>query len=932
MQCTKIIQDHKGYIWIGTKWGLSKYDGILFKNYFINNGLTDSNIIDIKEGENGDIWALTSNGLSVIRNDEIKYFPAPKGLLFKDDNLVVNGENIWVIEGYYNQKIIKFHNGIFEEKYTAAKGNLAGLSFDKQKNKIVFTEVNNLGSKLYSFNNNTMSLESQITGSKLIFNYRNSLAIKSTNKETIIYKLSQKDTTQVLNFDKRVDIIKRVNDSTILFSTTKFASQMPVHILVNDKLFKKPNYFDQINDLLQDNEGNTWVASETGLYKITPFYNYTEKDNMPNYVWSVQEDRSNNIWFASFNNDNLFYLNEDKVKKYPKDFLTTRFYMGGLQMANGNNYFTTSNGVFVYDGNSISDLDLPENEAVLSIFEDSANSKLYFGSYKGLFIKDKFGNYLHNKNFIKGKEELILKIVKNKKNELWFITKKSFGTINQFGELTYKNEEINSGLSIYADERGNLWIGTKNGFYFYDYKNIINIHHAELNKMIGSVIKADNNHIVYGGLRGIGMLNLEEFYQTYEKLENTNSVKIDAENFVSYYSNSHGFLGEEVGQNGMFKDSKDRVWVPTNSNVVMFNPKDLKKDVNAPKVYITKMESSSDNINWTEFNVEKLLNNTSNNVRVNYVGISYSSSKETKYKYRLMGFSDKWMNVTKNRNVTFTNLNPGNYTFELKAKKSNGNWTVNAIKNSFEVKAAFWQTFWFQTICILLVIGFLYQIITFIYNQRKRKVALHERLNKLQIKAIQSQLYPHLLFNAASATGSVIYKENKERAYDFVVKLSQLMRRALVDNNKPYKSLQEELEFVKNYLELQKIRFYDRFDYLIDVDDSINMEIKIPQMVIQTYVENAIKHGLEPLKKGGLLKITFKGNQKNIIIIVEDNGVGVIAAKKNAKFGTQSGLKIMNEIYEIHNENSLPKISVKLIDLYKLKKEGTKVIIDLKLE
>jgi ligand-binding sensor domain-containing protein len=932
MQCTKIIQDQKGYIWIGTKWGLSKYDGIAFKNYFINNGLADSSIIDVKEGENGNIWVLTSNGLSVIVNDQIKYFPAPEGLLFKDDNIVVKGENIWIIEGYYNQKVIKFHNGTYKEKFTASKGSLSGLSFDKQNDKIVFTEVNNLGSKTYSFKNNSLKAESQIKGRKLIFNYRNNLAIKSTSKEAIIYKLSQKDTIQLLKFDKRVDIIKRVNDSTILFSTTKFASKMPVHFLINNKLKESPNYFDQINDLLQDNEGNTWVASEAGLYKITPFYNYTKKDNMPSYVWSVQEDRSNNIWFASYNNDNLFYLNENSIKKYPKDFLKTRFYMGGLQTRNGNNYFTTSNGVVVYDGNSISDLDLPENEAVLSIFEDSANSKLYFGSYRGLYIKDKFGNYLQNKNFVKGKEELILKIVKNKKNELWFVTKKSFGKINQFGEITYKNEKINSGLSIHADERGNLWIGTKNGFYFYDYKNIIKIHHAELNKMIGSVIKADENHIVYGGLRGIGMLNLEEFYQTYENLKNSNPLKIDAENFVSYYSNSHGFLGEEVGQNGMFKDSKNRVWVPTNSNVVMFNPKDLKKDAKPPNVYITKMEFSSDNINWKEFNNDKLLYNTSNNVRINYIGISYSSSKETNYKHRLKGFSDEWMNITKDRNVTYTNLKPGNYTFELKAKKSNGNWTESAVKNSFEVKAAFWQTFWFQTICVILVIGVLYQINTFLYNQRKRKVALHERLNKLQIKAIQSQLYPHLLFNAASATGSVIYKENKERAYDFVVKLSQLMRRALVDNNKPYKSLQEELEFVKTYLELQKIRFYDRFDYLIDVDVSINMELKVPQMVIQTYVENAMKHGLEPLKKGGVLKIILKGNQKNITIIIEDNGVGIVAAKKNAKFGTQSGIKIMNEIYEIHNINSLPKISAKLIDLYKLKKEGTKVIIHLKLE
>ena len=931
MQCTKIIQDSKGYIWIGTKWGLSKYDGILFKNYFINNGLSDSNIIDIKEGQNDDIWVLTANGLSVIKNEQIEYFPAPKEVLFKDDNLIVNGKSAWIIEGYYNKKIFKFKDGEYIEKHSSVNGYFSGLSLDTLNNKIVFTEVINSGSKLYSFKDSSLKLEDKTNGGKFVFNYKNKLAIKSKSRETVLYNLRQKDTTQLLKIDKRIDIIKRVNDSTVIFSTSKFASKMPVHILVNNTLKKKPNYFDQINDLLQDNEGNIWVATEAGLYKITPFYNYTKKDNMPDYVWSVQEDKFNNIWFASFNNDNLFYLKEDKIKKHPKNFTTTRFYMGGLKAKNNKNYFTTSNGVVVYDGNKFSDFDLPDNEAVLSVFENSINSKLYFGSYKGLFVKDKLGNYFHNKNFVKGKEELVLKIAKNKKNELWFITKKSFGKINEFGEITFKSEKIKNGLSIYADDKGNLWIGTMNGFYFYDYKNVIKINHQELQQMIGSVIKADENHIVYGGLRGIGMLNLEKFYQAYEKLIASNPVKINAENFVSYYSSSHGFLGEEVGQNGMFKDSKNRVWIPTNSNVVMFNPKDLNKNVKAENIYITKIESSSDNINWTKFSSNKV-SPTFNNVRINYVSISYSSPEETKYKYRLKGLSDKWMSVTKNRNVTFTNLKPGNYTFELKAKKSNGNWSEKSIKNSFEIKAALWQKIWFQTLCIILSISILYLIIVFIYNQKKRKEALLERLNKLQIKAIQSQLYPHLLFNAASATGSVIYKEKKEKAYDFVVKLSQLMRRALVDNNKPYKSLQDELEFVKNYLELQKIRFYDRFDYQIIVDNNINMELKIPQMLIQTYVENAIKHGLEPLKKGGLLKITFEGNSNNIKIIVEDNGIGINAAKKNAKFGTQSGLKIMNEIYEIHNKNSFPKIRVDLLDLYKLKSKGTKVVIDLKAE
>ena len=163
MQCTKIIQDSKGYIWIGTKWGLSKYDGILFKNYFINNGLSDSNIIDIKEGQNDDIWVLTANGLSVIKNEQIEYFPAPKEVLFKDDNLIVNGKSAWIIEGYYNKKIFKFKDGEYIEKHSSVNGYFSGLSLDTLNNKIVFTEVINSGSKLYSFKDSSLKLEDKLT-------------------------------------------------------------------------------------------------------------------------------------------------------------------------------------------------------------------------------------------------------------------------------------------------------------------------------------------------------------------------------------------------------------------------------------------------------------------------------------------------------------------------------------------------------------------------------------------------------------------------------------------------------------------------------------------------------------------------------------------------------------------------------------------------
>jgi tetratricopeptide (TPR) repeat protein len=234
----------------------------------------------------------------------------------------------------------------------------------------------------------------------------------------------------------------------------------------------------------------------------------------------------------------------------------------------------------------------------------------------------------------------------------------------------------------------------------------------------------------------------------------------------------------------------------------------------------------------------------------------------------------------------------------------------------------------FVAATVILVV-LLFVIILFL-KRKQKKHELQNRLNSLQLQSVQSQMYPHLLFNATSAAASVIYKEKREIAYDYLVKTSQLMRRALIDNNRLYKTLQEELDFVENYLEIQKIRFPERFDYEINVDEKLDTSKTVPQMIIQTYVENSIKYGIEALKEGGLLLINLKQTPVQIEIEIRDNGVGIETSKTMKIKGTGNGIKIMNEIYKIHNQSKKEQISFQIIDLYKEGKKGTAVIITIK--
>jgi len=939
MQCMVLFQDSQGYIWIGTKGGVSRYDGINFVNFSVNEGLPDARIIDINEDSNGKVWVLTSSGLSVFNDRSFDFYPPGDKLNFNKPFIVFdNDSNIWMEDGVFKNRLVKFSKGRYEVVDIPDEENavsIFGLMFDRKSNTLLFSVIKGGTTKLYSLRNNKFNFR-EYKGRLISLYHKSGLLVarhwrtKTSPESFSLMSYSNGKLHEIFRDNVYIDKPMHINDSTYLFTTFNFQSNMPLHRIVNGKLMNAPLRFDQLNDILHDNENNIWVATEKGLYRITPFKNYTKKDNMPDYVWTIQEDAKGRIWFAPFNEAHLYYLDGAEIKKYPKKFEAGGFYFGSIRTKNGDILFPYRTGVVVYDNKSFYQMDLPVENATLSLFEDTVSSKLYIGNYKGLVIKDKSNRFEINKRFTKKRDDIILSMVMNKKGELWFVTRRTFGILNRMDTLVMHNDTIKGAMTMMCDYKNNLWIGSNNGLFLYDNKHFIIIDHPELKTMIGSVKSIDHDHFAYGGLRGIGIFDMKKFYSKYSDLAGIQ--RIDAEKFVNYYTRSHGFLGEEVGQAGIFKDSKGRVWVPTNNNVVMFDPRDLTRNVRPPELHITKLMSSTDNINWkTETDSIRNLDHRRSNIRIDFIGISFTAPDMVKYKYRLKGFSDEWSNETKERHVTYTNLPPGKYDFELLACNNNNIWTSAPVSMSFKIIPALWQTMWFKIISVILQVLLVVMIIIFFYHRRLRKKRLDEKLYNLQLQSMQSQLYPHLLFNMASAAGAVIFKEDKEKAYDFVVKISKFLRHALEDTKRLYRSLDDELTFVNTYLELQKTRFPERFEYGISVAGDVDLSLEVPQMTIQTYVENAIKHGLEPLKEGGLLelKIIKKGNK--MIISIQDNGVGIKEAAKHKEKGTGSGIKVMNEIFEIHNERNSNKITFKLIDLYEQGEKGTLSVIEIKI-
>ncbi|MDA3943353.1 MAG: histidine kinase [Bacteroidetes bacterium] len=206
---------------------------------------------------------------------------------------------------------------------------------------------------------------------------------------------------------------------------------------------------------------------------------------------------------------------------------------------------------------------------------------------------------------------------------------------------------------------------------------------------------------------------------------------------------------------------------------------------------------------------------------------------------------------------------------------------------------------------------------------------IQNELIKLQYQAVSYQLDPHFILNAMNTVSSAIIKEQKEEAYQLAAKFSTLFRETLEHSDDVSRSLEVELEFVKNYLLLEQKRFDDSFSFEFIVEDEVEPDLPIPKMLIQNFVENAVKHGLRPLDKKGELVIHVSQKNDTLKISITDNGIGRKNAWSNGSQGTGKGLKLMQEIAGLYKKLEGTTIDYKIIDLTDAagKASGTQVAI-----
>ena len=284
---------------------------------------------------------------------------------------------------------------------------------------------------------------------------------------------------------------------------------------------------------------------------------------------------------------------------------------------------------------------------------------------------------------------------------------------------------------------------------------------------------------------------------------------------------------------------------------------------------------------------------------------------------------DKTHHFTNNNSIRYTNLPAGDYTFLVYGINSNGTISRIPDRMHFVVAAPWWRTFEFYLIVVMMILfvltGSIVMYSRIIKSKAEKKARVDFLLAESRLIALRAQMNPHFIFNVINSIQYFVLRNDKDKAYDYLSRFSRLIRLVL-DSSKYIKiPLSKEMEILKYYTELEKLRFGNELSIQISVETSTNAdELMIPNMLLQPYLENAIIHGLIPKKTNCRLNILIQEKDRSLYVTIEDNGIGRkrSAQNKRSNVHSSSGMMITSERLKVIQSLSEVDVKVNVIDLY----------------
>ncbi|MFZ4464740.1 MAG: histidine kinase, partial [Bacteroidales bacterium] len=928
----------------------SRFDGLNFTNFTEKEGIPNQFVYQFIEDSYGNILMLTKNGIAIFDGSSITGYPTDLlnyemlSLSFYErskDSIYITFSNLknQLIEVLFSKGKYQQIHTLFPENNTKFPDNQFFSAFDKTT-KIHWVASNHFGLNKINGTENILIQDNFKIIHGFVKGSDGQLYLMADNS---FYELRQNELIELANKIETFDLattnqIAISKDGSIYFLNQKSGK---LNILQQGELFQEEFNLGMIDIIYIDDQDIVWIGTENGLFRLSnkAFLNFIpEKGGLNNNVWSVVEDKNGRMMFASLN-DGLQYLKEGKFYQ-EKDYLrltgkeNLHFYMGSLRDYEGNVYFSITKKIGLkYNGIRFKQI-FPDTDyfTALIMYQAPDTKEIMAGTNNGLYMLTPENSKIKHWQIKPGggKNHSIVGIVKDKMDRYWLGGFNGISILNNNDNIAHlPTVEVpfeGGGNCLFRDRNDNLWIGNSKGLFMYDYSTFRQIIDPSINAMVVAITQSGDSTLIIATLKGLLTLNLNSFYDKNQ----TEIINIGPDK---------GFEAIEPGQNGFFLDSKGYYWLPATDRVLRFDPRLLKKNKYAPDVHILGVALLNQRMKWESVSLNDSIDpvfyfaKNEKNLRFDFLGISLHYPEGVTYSHYLEGYDQDWSEPDKERSAVYTNLPPGKYGFHVKAANADGIWSTEPISLDFRIVPAIYQKLWFRIIILVIftfLCGFLGAII---YNYRRQKQrARLENENEmayLKLLTIKNQIDPHFTYNAINTLASVVLKEDKENAYKFFLKFSQMLRQIMNSSDKLTRRLKEEIDFVKDFLDFQMFRFKDRFTYSLVIQEDINLGMYIPKMVIQTFAENALKHGILHLEGKGELKINITKDNEFLIITVVDNGIGRAKALEISKHTTGKGILIIKGIFDFYDRLNRNKILWEIIDLYDHEENaaGTKVYV-----
>lgn len=306
------------------------------------------------------------------------------------------------------------------------------------------------------------------------------------------------------------------------------------------------------------------------------------------------------------------------------------------------------------------------------------------------------------------------------------------------------------------------------------------------------------------------------------------------------------------------------------------------------------------------------LKHDQNDLKLSLGVINFTDPQNMLFAYRFRNKKDSfWIELGNQQDILLSNMSPGMYTVEVKAYAYDNKWPAQFKLMDIYIKPPFWKSTWFFVLLGFLLAAFIFLAYRIRIRQINQKANLDKLLAQTEMKALHAQMNPHFIFNCLNSIREMILENENRQASHYLSKFAHLIRITLHQSSRQFMSLQDTIDYLRRYLEMEQIRS-THFSYQIDVDESLNpAEIMLPPMLIQPFIENAIWHGSSTRKEPLDLKIFFVSKNDQLLCCVDDNGIGIEASLMKKKESDQEHhsvgianirqrLQVLNEKYNMH--------------------------------